>query len=283
MKKFICQPLGGLNDILSNIGFCIEYCRNHNRKLIIDTRQFSDMERDFSDYFTKKNTDEDFVQLSLSDTERILLEEQYSISLTDVSDRRNKPVEIPLDLSTDYESEIILNRTYTGDISGSVVTLKFFKLQLNLAKSIEYKLSLMPDEYFSTYVRNTDYRTDYKSLFNSIKSEVGDRYLLVCTDDYRVIDFAKDIFPKLIFNEDIIKNPIPTMSLMNRQHTKLNKDKVNTNAITDLILGASSMQIFPSFVFSYSLPIPKNFQSGFVRLGIYLNQNKSIINDLLHL
>ena len=94
----------------------------------------------------------------------------------------------------------------------------------------------------------------------------------------------------MIFNEDIIKNPVPALSLMNRMQKHLDKDKVNANAITDLILGASSMQLYPSFITSLesyfsssenNKQFPENTKSGFVNLGIHLNQNKNLIDNLL--
>lgn len=286
MKKIlICQPyLCGLTDILCQIGHCIKYCQDYDRKLIIDTRSWSGMERNFSDYFIINSyTNKDFIQLSLSDEEILMLGKQNKELLVE-------DLKIDIDFSKNHSEDVLIHRSWGNGPESILYALSFFKLQPKLTKSIQNKLNLMPNDYCSVYIRNTDYKTDYKELFDQIKSEIGDRYLLVCTDDYGVIEYAKNIFPKLIFNEDIIKNPVPVLPLMNRIQKHLDKDKVNINAITDLILGASSMKLYPSFISSYeryesdekNVQFPKNTKSGFVKLGIYLNQNKNLIDNLLN-
>lgn len=283
MKKIlICQPyLCGLTDILCQIGHCIKYCQDYDRKLIIDTRSWSGMRSNFSDYFVI-NTARDFIQLSVDDEEIISLAKQNNELLVE-------DLKIEIDFSKNYSENVLVHRSWGNRLQPVVYALSFFKLQPELIESIKNKLNLMPSDYCSVYIRNTDYKTDYKGLFDQIKSEIGDRYLLICTDDYVVIEYAKNIFPKLIFNEDIIKNPVPVLSLMNRMQKHLDKDKVNLNAITDLILGASSMKLYPSFITSYesydssenNVQFPENTKSGFVTLGIHLNQNKNLIDNLL--
>ena len=283
MKKIlICQPyLCGLTDILCQIGYCVKYCQDYDRKLIIDTRSWSGMRSNFSDYFII-NTDRDFIQLSVDDEEITLLGKQNKELLVE-------ELKIDIDFTKNHSEDVLVHRSWGNGLESILYALSFFKLQPKLAISIKNKLKLMPNDYCSVYIRNTDYKTAYKELFDQIKSEIGDRYLLICTDDYGVIEYAKNIFPKLIFNEDIINNAIPALSLMNRMQTHLDKDKVNVNAITDLILGASSMKLYPSFLSSFescesyekNVQFPKNTQSGFVTLGIHLNQNKKIIDDLL--
>ena len=283
MKKIlICQPyLCGLTDILCQIGHCIKYCQDYDRKLIIDTRSWSGMRSNFSDYFII-NADRDFIQLSVDDEEIILLATRNKELLLEDS-------KIDIDFSKNHTQDVLVHRSWGNELEFVLYALSFFKLQPKLTKSIQNKLNLMPSDYCSVYIRNTDYKTDYKDLFDQIKSEIGDRYLLICTDDYHVIEYAKNIFSKLIFNEDIVKNPIPVLSLMNRIQKHLDKDKVNINAITDLILGASSMKLYPSFITSYesyysienNVQFPENTKSGFVKLGIYLNQNKNLIDNLL--
>ena len=283
MKKIlICQPyLCGLTDILCQIGHCIKYCQDYDRKLIIDTRSWSGMRSNFSDYFII-NADRDFIQLSVDDEEIILLATRNKELLLEDS-------KIDIDFSKNHTQDVLVHRSWGNKLEFVLYALSFFKLQPKLAESIQNKLNLMPEIYCSVCIRNTDYKTDYKDLFDQIKSEIGDRWLLICTDDYGVIEYAKNIFPKLIFNEDIIKNPVPVLSLMNRLQKHLDKDKVNVNAITDLILGASSMQLYPSFITSYesyessenNVQFPENTISGFVKLGIHLNQNKNLIDNLL--
>lgn len=36
-KYVICMPMGGLCDMMARIESCIEYCKKHNRILILDT------------------------------------------------------------------------------------------------------------------------------------------------------------------------------------------------------------------------------------------------------
>jgi hypothetical protein len=241
------------------------------------------MRSNFSDYFVINSyTNKDFIQLSLSDEEILLLGKQNKELLVE-------DLKIDIDFSKNHSEDVLIHRSWGNGPESILYALSFFKLQSKLIESIKNKLNLMPSDYCSVYVRNTDYKTDYKELFDQIKSEIGDRYLLICTDDYHVIEYAKNIFPKLIFNEDIIKNPVPELSLMNRMQKHLDKDKVNVNAITDLILGASSMKLYPSFITSYesyessenNKQFPKNTKSGFVKFGIYLNQNKNLIDNLL--
>jgi hypothetical protein len=283
-KILICQPyLCGLTDILCQIGHCIKYCQDYDRKLIIDTKRWSGMRSNFSDYFILiSDTDKEFIHLSPSDEEIMSLAKQNKELLIE-------DLKIEIDFSKNHNEDVLVHRSWGNGLQHVVYALSFFKLQPELIESIKHKLNLMPSDYCSVYVRNTDYKTDYKGLFDQIKSEIGDRYLLICTDDYVVIEYAKNIFPKLIFNEDIIKNPVPVLSLMNRMQTHLDKDKVNINAITDLILGASSMKLYPSFITSYesccssegNVQFPENTKSGFVTLGIHLNQNKNLIDNLL--
>jgi hypothetical protein len=214
----------------------------------------------------KNPADAKFIQLSISKDELFSLS-----SLTKLKKS--------MDFSNSYEEELIIHCALGGGTM-SRYALDFLKLQPNLAKSIQHKLNSMPDDYCSVYVRNTDLKTNYEELFERIKSEIDDKYLLICTDDHHVIEYAKRIFPKLLFNENIAQNEITSKSLTSTNHKNFDNDKANIDAITDLILGASSIQIFPAFV-SPVFNRPKNFQSGYMLLGIYLNQNKHIIRELL--
>ncbi len=54
MKYLYLQPMGGLNDILCRINYCINYCKNTNRILLLDTYN-SFYKINFSEYIDISN------------------------------------------------------------------------------------------------------------------------------------------------------------------------------------------------------------------------------------
>ena len=56
MKYLLCRPEGGFNDMLCQIYKCYQYCKKHNRCLLLDTKHTS-FGLSFHKYFTFINND----------------------------------------------------------------------------------------------------------------------------------------------------------------------------------------------------------------------------------
>lgn len=281
----ICQPLGGINDTLCQIGHCIEYAEKFNRKLIIDTKSASDLCDHFSNYFEVIEI-HTFIYLCLSKKDIVAIHNHpmYTLGI-DLQFDPDSPKLYPLDMNNDSTEKFVLHRSYGGGLQ-SFNTVQYFKLLPYLADEIKHRKRSL-GKYNAILIRHTDYQTDYETELLKIKALNDDTPLYVFTDNYIVQDFAKTLgFSKLIVNEKLHKNTKEYVPIM---HVRWNDPKVpvqqiNTEVLSDLFLSALSEHIYSTYIVGFMGDRRfenKEIKSGFVHLAMELNRNRILLDTIL--
>lgn len=282
-KILICQPIGGINDLLCQIGICIEYAEKYNRKLIIDT-SMSDMNDHFSNYFNTNNLGKN-IQLKLNKCQMHLFSKDplfpnYFL-LSDESNTHYTSILPDRDCSEKY----IIHRTFGGG-GMSFYALKYFKLNNYLIKKIKKKKEML-GEYHAVMIRHTDYNSDYEKILAELEQMQIDVPLFLFTDNYKVQDYARTLsFKKLIVNENLFKSDAPNTPIMHSSRflPNVTPKMINDEVLTDLFLAALSEHIYPTYIsgFCNSREFEdKQISSGFVNLAIHLNTNRRLLNNIL--
>jgi hypothetical protein len=298
MKKFLlCRPCGGLNDTLCQIEYCWQYAEKTNRHLIIDTLK-SGVMANFSEFFLPLH-ENDAVRVSF-ETSGQLLEtlNLCSCAPVEIQNRidtyqiKYVPGELFLrdaetsarlgfDFDKDYEESLLVHHNAGGGNS-SHKAIQRIRFNEKTAKKIGERLASIGTDYDTVHVRNTDYTCDYKAFFETIYTKVCNRKLLVCSDDDRVVQFARAYFNQsavlsLSSSTSAIGKPLhhPT-----NYGTDEERCEATVRSLVDMVALAYSENLYVTTVTSPDGKTP-GIRSGFSNLCVFLNKNKSILDGLL--
>lgn len=278
-KYIFCAPRGGWNDILCQIGKCIEYANKTNRVLVVDTSLFSGIKDNLSNYFQlRSHVKNIFLSPSVQINEVFQMDETY---VDYYNKHLNKVVSI--DFNKHYEDKIILHTAPGGGLK-SQICMDYFKLPAIISENINSKIISMNRDYHAVMIRNTDYKTDYKSLFDDIKSKIHGNNLLICTDDIECINYAKNFFTNKVFNFSNLP-PVNTGKplLLNAYKNSIDQKTLNYDAISDLFLASYATHIYPSYISTlFGEAVKSGTQSGFQKLAYYLNKNRELLHLILN-
>jgi hypothetical protein len=287
-KYLLCRPRGGLSDTLCQIHCCIEYAARFKRHLIIDTTKSGILDH-FDNYFEPVVL---FQSLSLSITSDFDLKSKRSSCVPASLFNREMSSEVEWDqniknfvdslskerltfsFDSDYKEDLLIHEQ-CGGWHGNLPTLpalKYFRFKSPVREKIKNKLSGLPKKYLAVHVRHSDVLSDYKSFFNSIEGIVKGKSLLVCTDSFEVLTYARDFFK----NTNIISvSDIPdTDGLPLHENALVTSWDTTVGALTDLVaLAMASKIILPTEQLGYP--------SGFARLGSAMMQDWFIIHQLM--
>lgn len=281
-RILICQPMGGINDMLCQIGNCIAYAEKYNRKLIIDTTT-SDLNDYFSNYFLTNDLGKN-IQLGLNP-------EQISYFCSDPKFPSNYLLTgnnlnpIIMDFEREFTDKYLLHRYWGGGLS-SIYALKHFKLLDVFAQKIKQK-KIELGNYHAIMIRHRDYNTDYVTALIEIKKLNLDVPLFLFTDNYIVQDYAKTLnFKKLYINESLHKNDDVNLPIMciPKDDKNVTHYEINTQVLMDLFLAALSEHIYPTYLQGYigdNQFVNKEVKSGFINLAIELKNDRQLLQNLL--
>ena len=290
LRYLICRPRGGLNDTLCQIEKCWQYAEQFNRVLIIDTYE-SGLMANFFDFFVVKKssvavrgnfTDEELKKVNqLSCLPEFFQGELFKRSIYFLNPQKNyvdylTQQSATFDFNVDHTQEILVHEQ-SGGGTLSFECLGRLSFSKKISESIQQALAKLPKNYQAIHVRNTDYQTDYNYYFKKIKKRVSKNNLLVCSDDNKSIDQAKNTF--LLTNVFSITTLVKTSKNqplhLRQYYTNQSECETATkNALIDLIgLGLADIL----FIMSGNHGHP----SGFSVLAAYLCEHKKIIRQLL--
>jgi hypothetical protein len=188
-----------------------------------------------------------------------------------------------IELLENNNESLIVFHTFGGG-EASIEALKLFKFKENISKVLLDKLIKLGNDYDAVHIRNTDYSTKYIDFLKSIQYKLINRKVLLCTDDFIVLNSAKEI----LFNSEIITyNNFYNLS-NSKKHSypihyqwNLSKSKIfenNINMFIDLIGISKSKNYYYTNVNNSTVLV-----SGFSKLGENLKNNKELVNSLLGL
>ena len=279
MKYILCRPRGGLNDTLCEIGRCHKYAVKTGRKLIVDTSK-SGLHDGFWKYFlpasdafhSERHPDFDALSTYPKSVEGRVTSyvARYDPGIQNYVNETFALLRI--DENVDYEEDLLVHeQCWYGEFM-SLETVANIKFRPGVAKAILERLSSM-NWYDAIHIRNTDYKTDYKEYFKEIYNSVCGRTLLVCSDDYQAIEFAKAFFDqtrvvRLSKFADNEGKPLHGEKTINQFET-------NMDMFTDLIGLVLAENL-------YILPVENNTRfSGFSSLAVSIKQRPDIVRGLL--
>lgn len=289
-KLLLCRPLNGLNDMLHQIEKCWRYAAAHRRTLVIDSRE-SGLLGGFDDYF-RLRTDVPTVHLT-----PWRLQQEASGRLADwYSGESLKPVvelplgrcqhvttprnpSLPCESSFDFakaHAEPVLFHQSGGGGSLSFSLIARLTLAPDFCAEVLRRLDRLPEDYYAVHVRNTDYQTDYQTLFERIRPRMAGQNLLVCSDDAAVLDHARRFFSA---SQIWQSSEIPQMNGTPLHSPTTFRDAAcrrtaTTNTIVDLLALARAKKLF---ITNHS----KGRYSGFSRLARHLWDNPYLTEQLL--
>jgi hypothetical protein len=288
IKYVLCRPRGGLNDMLCEIEKCRRYAEQYGRKLLIDTT-LSGFQDNFWRYFELFMPDpmiEAIVDYSALD--RMSTLPHFVQGNVSSFQARRLPTlaggyidaktgeKVSFDFSKAYEETLLLHeQEWTGSLI-SAELLGRLCLTNEVKEMVSEKLVTLPKQYDAIHIRHSDYTTNYKAFLASIKSDLSNRNVLICSDSTEVMDYCKS---------ELNESKLYRLSTFDNTHGKplhkggssLGQFETNVEAITDLVGLGLSERIY------YDNLDKMSQASGFSYLAAVLHDNKHMIERLLKL
>ena len=171
-----------------------------------------------------------------------------------------------------WHRRIILIHHDCGGGENSIECLKWLKFTKKVSDEITNRLSQLKKPYSAIHIRNTDYQTDYVPFFEEIAPKVAGKNLLVCSDDYACIEYAKKYF---VDSHIVTVSNIPDTggkSLHNNEDLDLYQ--TNLDALVDLVALSLSDEL-------HLCPHSLGELSGYSKLVRNLNSQKELVWELL--
>jgi hypothetical protein len=279
MKYVLCNSQGGINDQFVRIQMCLNYCNKYGRVLLINMTK-SRMNINFSDYFYFDNTVKNYIgdikqinnilsnkNLTIFPTilqnSKINYESEYTSNGFIMVGDENKTT-IDFNFNLDYNHDVLV---YEGCGGGDPLKL-FTKIRFkkNLLQDFNNKFSKIPNPYLCIHIRNTDYRCNYKKLYNDNKDFIHSKdNIYIATDDKNSLQFFISKGLNILNFTNFPKED----TYVNLPRSSLPKDVKIKDTISDLC------------IISLSDNLLSNSKGGFIALSRKLHKNKNIINNIL--
>jgi hypothetical protein len=202
------EPGGGWNDILSVILFVKEYCKKHNRVLLVNGNK-SVYKINFSEYFCVP--EDPTIIFDTESIKKICTNQSYSIfpnelqhKMLDILEGRivfkyskyYSPIyvygNIPLDLPNDALSETIIVHSRCGGGDGYPL-FKQLVFRQNILDICNERCNRLKVPYLCIHIRNTDYKCDYTTYFLENEASIRSwKEIYIATDDPGSIEFYRN-------------------------------------------------------------------------------------------
>jgi len=282
-KILLCRTRGGLNDTLCQIKKCWDYSEKFNRTLVIDSIYANTGLRDnFLNYFHGKDPKDHFVTYDKNAWYKELdfypefireIIDDYQVLFDPVNqchlEKKSRKL-LSFDFSKDYQEGVLVH-DQSGGGSASLDCLRRLRLNPEIKSKIKEKIDLLEKPYIGIHIRNTDLETDFESFFKTIKKEVENKNILVCSDNIKCIHYAKKYFKHS--NVMSVSNIPDLKGQPLHRLNKLNPYECNLNSLIDLFALAKSENVL---ITKHSM----GSISGFSMLALKLNENPEVLAGL---
>lgn len=294
-KFLLCRPQGGLNDNLTQIAECIDYCKMFNRTLVIDTERSGGFATPFSKVFSmlyigvkvecnpSKDLIESFDQYSTFPRElqgRVSsYNVEYSLECGNFVDRLTKQ-RTTFDFKFDHDAQVLVHEQCGGS-QKSIETLEKVRFTPDFKLAVSERIALLGGNYSAIVVRHAaDYKTDYVSVFRDIQQQMLGKRLLVCSDNAKVLAYAKNTLKetKILYFEDYPNTQgIPFATWLINYCPVNKKYQAVVASITDLFALASADQLILTKLLKDGI----NGYSGFALLAMNLKNRPELVRSFL--
>jgi hypothetical protein len=259
MKKYVYfEPKGGLNDILSCIYKCLQYCIKNKRILLVNGLK-SHYKINFSDYFEIPLNN---IIIDITKIKNICSNNSFSIYPIIFQDKMIDILEGKINFHYDKnlcgwsyknakfelfdinitEDIIIHSCSGTGNGFNLFKEIVFTQNVMNICKE-RYKLLNVP--YLGIQIRNTDLKCDYITFFNQHKQLINSfTEIYLATDNDNVLQFFRE---KGLHIKNFTTFPTDSIYKNGLHNTKIEPHTKFIDVICDIyILSLSNTLLSPS-------------------------------------
>jgi hypothetical protein len=203
-QYLICFPQAGINDMLSRITDCYNYCVKYNRILVIDSSH-NWFEEDIRDYINfnspiiyKGELNELYDKLNKETTYppefKGILNNRFNFKWTSPEYYMYNNKCIDNKLSCDY-TEIVRIYVACGDSTPIKINLLKISSFTNIVLDIfRERYNKLPKDYISVHIRNTDKLSNVDDFLNKYKEEIIGKSIFLATDHAPTILKFKELF-----------------------------------------------------------------------------------------
>lgn len=281
-KYVICMPEGGLCDMMARIHDCIEYCKQHNRTLILDTRHATHATDQMETYFTilspyiyKGDIDAKYASLKVKSFYPPELHDTFSTmevkwtneySIIDVATK----VPTYFDLTQSYSEDVLLFRDCGGGVNKTMGFLSISTITPLVKQIYEKRRAALPEKYIAVHIRNTDRKSDVDGFIEQHESTFESATIFLATDDHSTIKKFKELYGNRVHTFSV---PDPNGVEIGIHHVKksIEETRVQTiDAIVDLLLLANGESLYYS-----------HKKSGFSMVANALHKDPYVLRQLI--
>ena len=202
-RYLFCFPQGGINNIFEVIYICLEYCIKYNRILVIDTRYITTFRDDIHKYFKfesdiiyKDNIDTLFKQIRNKSIYPNIFKTNESYMATVCKIKFTKfgymyaYINVSISLLNPYDEDVII---FSNAISGTNIKeiLKITQFTPKFKKELSNRLKLLPSNFISIHIRNTDKKSDYIRFIKENEKHFINKKIFIASDSWESIDYVK--------------------------------------------------------------------------------------------
>lgn len=302
-RYLLCRPTGGLTDMLSQIGRCIDYAKDWKRRLIVDTSIPDFFNESLGNYLFPSH----HLKATVNPSERLLISlSQLTCKPTGIQGRLNtyKAQQISLadralasqslghftnledakthepltfDFRIDHSEDLLVHHCSGNDLQSALTSLTFLWPTPKLRRSVRRKLRELPETYDALHIRHTDLASDL-DLAADMAGQSCDIPLVVSTDSHvAASEIAKKIQSRLLVFASNPLNPakfgLPALATTHRNASALPRHAVNTAAFVDLICLARARNLISAPLLNGQC----KSASGYFQLAQELRQSRHLL------
>ena len=285
----LCRPVGGLNDILSQIDNACRYAELAGRTVVVETdspstAHFKDA---FSNYFISKQP---YLRLSAANYKHLFdTLEVYPTCLfgrvNSYAARYMHEKQGYVDAETSTRLSFDFNRLYNepllvhhsdGSNGNSLSALGRMRLHDGIVDTLVDRLRTIGSPYSAIHIRHTDYQTNYESELIKLQPLIRGAIFLA-TDNRVVVEFCRSIFGNdRVYSfarlPDRAGKPVHLLESGDPTY------QINKDAIVDLLLLALARRFY---CFSLKNNIQGTQHSGFTVLASRLKNFPLVLHYLI--
>ena len=272
------EPKGGFNDILNVIKRTIVFCKETNRTLLLNTRKTC-YKIDFKDYFYFKDININIIT-DINIIKDIITDTSLSIYPNIFEDRNinnwkfylNKEIRSYLEEKTrtpmglpdnNINDNIIISIGCWENKEDAILVFNSLYFNKNIIDHVNTQYNTLPKPYLCIQIRNTDYKCDYISLYETNKYKIHSyNTIYIATDNKESIEWFKS---KGLSPYNFIE--YPNNISRNLHHSDISPDRKIKDLICDIYIIAMADELL------------SNSKGGFINLCNHIRENPKLLAD----
>jgi len=254
-RYIVCYPCGGITDMFTVIGECLQHAVMYNRILVIDTRKvewFKESIHDFIHFnqprIYKGDIDELYKTLNTMDTYPPEVKGDLSNFHTVYSQERGlflykNTVPSLINTLRDYAEPVIVFSSTCHMIIYNI--MKFVEFKDCITSVFEERRAKLPEDYVGIHIRNTDYKSDVPTFLKENEAVFQTPFFLA-SDDRSTIDYMKDKYGDKVLTFSHIEHNEKDRGLHYKERNREDQVRFIIDSYVDLLLLVSSNKILSS-------------------------------------